>query len=154
MNLSPFEPYYDYIKNSLNKQLKNKLDAEDTFQEILIYLWNKEETIIKFPKTYFYTLAKWFAIKHKPEPTEDIDNHLNIKSNNLSIMFSSETGWNLYEIDDNVYSKLKKIPNKYLEPLMLKIMDKKSIKQISDELKINENTVKTNIKRAKEFLAS
>lgn len=154
MDLKPFEQHYNYVKVFLKKNIKNIQDQEDIFQEVLIYLWNKPETPIQYHKTYLYTLTKWFITKYKPESTKCIDDYSNIKCNNLSIAFSSEIGWNLYEIEDSVYKRLKTIPKKYLDPLLLKVLDKKSIKEISTELMINENTVKTNIKRAKEYLAS
>ncbi len=153
MDLKPFELHYNYVKVYLKKNIKNQQDQEDIFQEILIYLWNKPETVIQYHKTYLYTLAKWFITKYKPENTKCIDDYSNIKCAGLTVAFNSEIGWNLYEIDDNVYKRLRTIPKKYLDPLLLKILDKKSIKEISSELSVNENTVKTNIKRAKEYLA-
>lgn len=152
MDLKPFEPFYDYTKKSINKLINNIQDTEDIFQDVLIYLWNKPETFINYPKTYINNLGKWIAIKYKSENTLHLDDFSNLKCNNISV-FNSESGWNLFEIDDNIFNKLNNIPKKYLDPLILKILDKKSIKEISIELKLNENTVKTNIKRAKEYLA-
>lgn len=155
MNLKRFEPYFDIVKKTIYKKVKNNQDVDDIFQDIIIYLWCKPEIDIIYPKTFIYNATKWYISKYKYNNDLNIDdlNENNI-DNSSGVIFNSEIGWNINEIDDNLYNKLKTCPKKLLEPFIHQILNDMSIKDISIELNMNENTVKTNIKRAKIYLNS
>lgn len=150
MNLTPIRPYFKFIQKTLNKNIKNPDDAKDVFQEMMIYLHLKKEAEIKHPKTYLHKLCCWYAIKKKSsDKTEDLEDRVLIGP---KVVFNSDSGWNGYEIDDGLMTRLGTIPGTLYEPLALQVFDNMSIHQIAVKLGLNENTVKTNIRRAKIFL--
>lgn len=149
MNLEQIEPYNKLIKSILNKKIKCNEDANDIYQEIMIMLFLKEEIIINFPKTYLANLTNWFIIKHKKNNNIELNDNIHI---NPSINFNSKDGWNIYDIDDNLLERLESIPKELYKPLSMQIFDNLSVKEICNELKINENTIKTRIRRAKIYL--
>lgn len=150
MNLKQFDPYLSYIKSVLKRKCNNQDDADDMFQEIMIYLWNKQDTKIIYPKTYIANLVKWYVSKVKKTYNTREINDADKKGESIPI-FNSETGWNSYELDDKIIERLKTIPKMLFESLSMQIFDGLSIKQIANNLNTNENTVKTRIKRAKEY---
>lgn len=154
MNLKQFDPHTSYIKNLLRKKCKSHDDADDVYQEIMIYLWNRPNQEIIYPKTYISNLINWYILKakkdHKSREIKDGDK----KGESIIPIFNSETGWNSYELDDKIIARLKSIPKVLFESLSMQIFDGLSIKQIANNLSTNENTIKTRIKRAKEYLRS
>ncbi len=152
MNLTPIAPYFKFIQDTLNKKLNNRDDAQDTYQEILIYLFLKEETEIKYPKAYLYKICISHIIKRgNTVRTEELEDTITIGP---KVVLSSDSGWNEYEFDDRMMNRLKSIPGALYEPLALQVFDNLSISQIAVRLALNENTVKTNIRRAKLYLKS
>ena len=153
MNLKQFDPHTVYIKNLLRKKTKSQDDVDDMNQEVMIYLWNRPNTEIVYPKTYISNLINWYLAKAKKEYNIREIKDGDKKGESVPI-FNSETGWNSYELDDKIIGRLKTIPKVLFESLSMQIFDNLSIKQIASNLSTNENTVKTRIKRAKEYLRS
>jgi DNA-directed RNA polymerase specialized sigma24 family protein len=149
MNLNQIRPYLPYLLLNLKKKIKPLECAEDAYQEILIYLHLKDDIIIQYPKTYLYNLAKWYSYKKKTYLHTELVDNINYKQN---IIFSSESGRNTNHIDDRLLNRLESISNTLYKPFIMQIYDNMSIKQIALELNSNENTIKTRIKRAKEYL--
>lgn len=152
MNLKRFEPFFISAKRTIVKKIKNNQDAEDIFQDIIIYLWSKPETEITHPKTFLYNAVNWYISKYKFNNDLNIDDIDDNMQNFNRVILNSEIGWNIYEIEDSFYSRLKTCPKKYIDPLVYHIIEGMSIKEISCKMSMNQNTVKTNIKRAKEYL--
>jgi DNA-directed RNA polymerase specialized sigma24 family protein len=59
--------------------------------------------------------------------------------------------WNSYRVDDNLFANLRRVSKTLLEPFEMQLNDR-TIKEIAHDLDLNENTVKTRIKRCKEAL--
>jgi len=80
---------------------------------------------------------------------DDIDLCYNISDRDRHVFKIDH--WNANEIDDILLRNLRTIKKNLYEPFDMQL-NGKTIKEISDKLNINENTVKTRIKRAKEYL--
>jgi DNA-directed RNA polymerase specialized sigma24 family protein len=153
--IKEFKPYLQDLKFYLKRKIKSDW-WEDVYQETLCYIYsNKRPIILSNPKGYLINTANFFINKHydyiNKWQTEGVEK-VNIKISS-NVMFDTSTGFNGFLIDDKLFNKLQTIPGDLYTPLRMQ-MEEQSIKNIADELGLNENTVKTRIKRAKEYLKS
>lgn len=121
--------------------------AEDITQETFIKVYQKLDTFKKKSniKTWIVSIAinncKNTLKKNSKEvaPLED-----------LTLTYNENFSKNETKI--SVTESISKLPNKYLEIIMLYYYQELSIKEISRILKVPQSTVKTRLKRAKEKL--
>lgn len=153
MDIITFKPYFSDLKHYLKHKIKSDW-WEDVYQETLCYICsNEQKIIISNPKGFLLNTANFFINKHYDYNKKwQKDNVENISAKvTTNVMFNTSTGFNGFLIDDKMLIKLQTIPNDLYEPLKMQL-EEFSIKDIAKELNLNENTVKTKIKRAKEFL--
>ena len=72
MTLEQFNPYIKQAKNNIEKKLGYD-NGQDAFQEVLIYLWNKPQIIINYPKTYLNNICNWYILKNYKNNVDNID---------------------------------------------------------------------------------
>lgn len=140
----------------LKKYVKSKIKDDwwkDIIQEVLLYLYIKfKSLIITDLKGLLINTAKMFINKHFRNTSKIIynDTIIDIATTNQKHIFMT-SGYNTEIIDDRLYNNIKSVSKLIFTPFKMQL-DDMSIKEIADELNINENTVKTRIKRCKEHL--
>lgn len=149
---SDFYPYTNDLKNYIRSKIKTD-HWKDVLQDTLLYLFVKfDKLIITNLKGLMINTARFFINQHfkgSKIKFDNIDLCYNV-SDRDSHTFKLDH-WNANEIDDKLLSNLRTIKKQLYEPFDMQL-NGKSIKEISQKLNINENTVKTRIKRAKEYL--
>jgi len=150
-----YSDFYPYIPD-LKKYIRSKIKTdhwEDILQDTLLYLFIKfDKLIITNLKGLLINTARFFINQHFKGTKikfDDINLCYNV-SDKINPVFMIDH-WNANEITDQLYRNLRTIKKQLLEPFNLQL-NGNSIKEISQQLNINENTVKTRIKRAKEYL--
>lgn len=149
---SDFYPYIPDLKNFIRSKVKTD-HWKDVLQDTLLYLFMKfDSLIITNLKGLLFNTARFFVNKYfngKKIKFDDIDLCYNISDKDRHTFKIDH--WNVNEIDDTLLRNLRTIKKNWYEPFDMQL-NGKTIKEISDKLHINENTVKTRIKRAKEYL--
>lgn len=131
----------------------DKDEAEDILQETFIRTYqnlNDFDTSLKF-SSWIYRITRNQAIsnyrktKTRPQQTAlDADNLRHLASD-LDIVRETDSKY----LKDNIYHILNKMEMKYREVLILKFLEEKEYKEISDILKKPMGTIATLINRAK-----
>lgn len=141
----------------LKKYVKSKIKDDwwkDIIQEVLLYLYIKfKSLIITDLKGLIINTAKMFINKHFRNTDRMIYKDIIVESSTTHqkhIFMTS--GYNTDLIDDRLYNNIKSVSKLIFTPFKMQLDDDMSIKEIAQELNINENTVKTRIKRCKEHL--
>jgi RNA polymerase sigma-70 factor (ECF subfamily) len=146
------DEYVDYMINKYSNMVyrlavartRRKEDAEDVFQEVFLRLSKK------MPEFENETHEKAWLIRVT----------INVAKNLLTSGWFKHTVRLEEEIkfEDNacaeVYYEVLSLPQKYRTVIHLFYYERLTIKEISGILKLNENTVKTRLSRAKEKLKS
>jgi len=141
--------YIPDLKKYVKSKIKNSY-FEDVVQETLLYLLLKIDNIkVTNMKGLLFNTANFFISKAR-------NNKVNVElTDNLKIQnFKCEINYNSYNtflLCDEVYNKLLTVNKMYLNKLIMQL-NGYSIKEIALIQKCNENTVKTHIKRCKDYL--
>lgn len=140
----------------LKKYIKSKIKTDwwkDIVQETLLYLYIKFKTIIITDlKGLLINTGRMFMNKHITMNTRLVFSntlesaHISTQRHNFDI-----SGYNSSIIDDKLFNNIKTVSKLIFAPFSMQL-DDMSIKEIAQQLNINENTVKTRIKRCKEHL--
>ena len=124
--------------------MKNQQDAEDVVSESIIRALKASDSIkdIKNIKTWFFKIISNTAIndirkKQKVVPLMSIENE---------DMY--EDSYNISDVNEMI----EKLPREYTEVIILRYFEDMKIKDISEVLGINENTVKTRLYKALKLL--
>jgi len=153
-----YEDFLEYLPD-LKKYVRSKIKTDiwkDVVQDTLIYLYIKfDKLIITDLKGLIINTARFFINKHFRVSKLEYSDVLETKymfavTDTMNPVFKIGS-WNGNDIDDKLYSNLRRVSKTLFEPFEMQ-MNNKSVKEISEELELNENTVKTRIKRCKEFL--
>lgn len=149
---SDFYPYIPDLKNYIRSKIKTD-HWKDVLQDTMLYLFMKfDSLIITNLKGLLLNAARFFVNQYYRGTKikfDDIDLCYNISDRDRHVFKIDH--WNANEIDDILLRNLRTIKKNLYEPFDMQL-NGKTIKEISDKLNINENTVKTRIKRAKEYL--
>ncbi|MFA6184440.1 MAG: sigma-70 family RNA polymerase sigma factor [Parcubacteria group bacterium] len=142
--------YYIQRISSLSKE-----DAEDILQEVFISVYqnlNDFDDSLKFSSWIYRiahnkTISAWRKTKSRPKtiPTDSDENLFNFIASNEDIIGELERKHTAKELR----LSLDKLDEKYKEVLILKFLEDKDYKEISDILKKPMGTVATLINRAK-----
>ena len=144
-----FHKYYQELCNYSMGILGDAEKAEDVVQDAFVYLWeNRQKINITISlKSYLYQSVRNGALKiirtlaleqrHMPRLTEFIE-YLE-KSE-----FSEDELIKLQKIEQAI----DELPLQCKNVFLMSFMDQKSYKQISDELGVSLNTVKTHVSKA------
>ncbi len=140
----------------LKKYIRSKIKTDwwkDVVQEVLLYLYIKFKSIIITDlKGLIINTAKMFINKHFSQNNKLI--YCNETTSN-AICTQKHTfvtfGYNTDTIDDKLFNNIQSVSKLIFAPFKMQL-DDMSIKEIAQELNINENTVKTRIMRCKTYL--
>ncbi|GKV56563.1 RNA polymerase subunit sigma [Sporosarcina sp. NCCP-2222] len=131
--------------------VKNWSTAEDIVQEVFVTYFQKSDQFRKDASLKTY-LTKMTANRSK----DYLRSWKHKKDMLLSAAFSSTKGAEDELLEQEQLISLRKhlfqLPLKYREPLILYYYDEQSIAEIASYLELNENTVKTRLRRAKQQL--
>jgi len=153
-----YDDFLQYLPD-LKKYVRSKIKTDiwkDVVQDTLFYLYIKfDKLIITDLKGLIINTARFFVNKHFRASKIEYSDVLETKymfsvTDTMNPVFKIGS-WNGNDIDDKLYSNLRRVSKTLFEPFEMQ-MNNKSVKEISEELELNENTVKTRIKRCKEFL--
>lgn len=142
-----FDEYKDMVFRLAFSLVKTRHDAQDVCHEVFMRYIKKnqefenEEHRKKWLVKVTVNCSKSFFLSSWYKKTTELDESFCTDSNEKA----SET-----KID--VHNALLKLPQKYKTVIHLFYFEDMSIKQISDTLDINESTIKTQLKRAREKL--
>lgn len=141
--------YIPHLKRYVKSKVKT-VYWEDVVQETLLYLLLKIDNIeITNTKGLLFNTANFFISKSRNNrETVPLNNNDKITNFNGSVI---KNKYNTYILDDKIFCKLLKVDKKHLKKFVLQI-NGYSIKEISVMCNCNENTVKTHIKRCKDYL--
>ena len=140
----------DFIKNNINSAYrfaftytKNKQDAEDVVSESIVKAINASGNLKDSSKvkTWFFRIVSNTAISY-------------INRNKKVIPFDEITDNETY-LDSYNFSSLnviEKLPKEYLEIITLRYFEDMKLKDISEVIGVNENTVKTRLYKALKIL--
>lgn len=131
--------------------VKNWSTAEDIVQEVFVTFFQKSEQFRQEAslKTYLTKVtanrAKDYLRSWKHKKDVLFDTIFTSTKSVEEMMLEQEQ---LAALEKNLFQ----LPLKYREPLILFYYDEQSIAEIADYLQLNENTVKTRLRRAKQQL--
>lgn len=133
----------------------SKEDAEDILQEVFISVYknlNDFDDSLKFSSwiyriTHNKTISAWRKLKSRPKTisTDEENDLFNIIPSGEDILGDLEKKYNA----EKMRKTLDKLDKKYKEVLVLKFLEDKDYKEISDILKKPLGTIATLISRAK-----
>lgn len=153
--------YNDFLQYlpDLKKYVRSKIKTdwwEDVVQDTMIYLHLKfEKLIITDLRGLIFNTANFFINKHfrvsRIDYTDVVETKYMYAASEATNPVFKIGNWNGNDIDDKLYSNLRRVSKTLFTPFEMQLNDK-TVKEIATELELNENTVKTRIKRCKEFL--
>lgn len=145
-------PLLGYIRRLTNVSLE---DAEDTLQEIFIKVYlnlNGFNDDLKF-SSWIYRIAHNQVISnHRKLKARPEGYKVNIEDGvvrHLAADIDIEGKVDLKLLRDNIFQILDKLDEKYREVLVLKFLEEKNYKEISDIIKKPPGTVASTISKAK-----
>ena len=149
---SMFYEYYPRLVKYAEGFVFDRQACEDIVQNLFIYFWEKTDCIIieQSIKGYFYQSVKNRCLNH----LRNI--HIQDKHKLLyleSILNSDDSAtWVDSDIGSQIEKAIEKLPPQMASLFQLKYLEGKKYREIASENNISENTVKTQIQRAKEKL--
>ncbi|PLT33611.1 RNA polymerase sigma factor SigW [Bacillus sp. V5-8f] len=156
------ELYKDKVFQICYRMLGNKHEAEDLAQEAFLRAFVNIHSFninMKF-STWLYRIATNLCIdrirKKKPDfyldaevaGTDGLDMYSQIAAETVLPEDEVES----MEIQETIQAAIKKLPDKYRAPIVLKYIEELSLKEISEILELPVGTVKTRIHRGREAL--
>lgn len=145
-----FYDYYPHLTRYAESLLFDKQTCEDIVQNLFILLWEKSDQIeIQLSlKSYFYQSVKNRCINH----LRDINIHDKHKILYMEALFNEDDspGWVDPEIIKKVQEAIDLLPPQMGELFKQKYLLGRKLQEIAKINQISENTVKTQLKRAKE----
>ncbi|WP_172594443.1 RNA polymerase sigma-70 factor [Mariniphaga sediminis] len=149
---SLFYEYYPHLVRYAEGFVFDRQVCEDIVQNLLIYFWERTD-LIKIEqsiKAYFYQSVKNRCLNY----LRDIHIQDKHKLLYLESMLNDDDSatWLDPEIIMHIEKAIERLPLQMASLFRLKYVDGKKYREIATEKKISENTVKTQIQRAKEKL--
>lgn len=152
-----YNTYYPKLKVLFSKKIKDEQEVEDVIQDTMLRVYNKFDTYDnKYAiSTWLYTVAN-----------SVLNNHFRSKSRQPALSYAKELYDNEHtesfdspenilisnEQKDIINKTLNKLSKDFLEVYQLKDVEGKSLKEISEQLGIPTNTVKSRLKRARDTI--
>ncbi len=135
--------------------LKNKLEAEDVVQEILLKVWTKRQELAKVEniEAWCMRLTKNLAIdkmRSKHQKTDNIQRAFHLSS-------ATATPYQQAEVNDTlslVKTLIAKLPQHQQNIIHLREVEGMSYQEIADQLELSLDQVKVNLFRARKQLKS
>jgi len=151
-----FHLYYDPLVIYAERYLYDRASSEDMVQEAFIYIWEHSNTIeIKTSfKAYLYTMVRNRCLNNLKtiKITDDIEilDYIVINSVKKQDDFQDEK----IRKHKKILLFVETLPERMKAVFNLKYTQHYSHSEISNELGISKNTIKTQLKRAKTLLQS
>lgn len=149
-----FHEYYSPLCQFAQGFVFDVYECENLVQDLFVFIWeNSERIIIKSSfKAYLYQSVRNRCLNYiRNLQVKDKYNILYIEA--MSNIDDFDTIISL-EIYDKIHHAINALPERMAEVFKMKYLNNKKYKEIAWELKISENTVKTQLARAKEKLKS
>ncbi len=147
-----FHEYYPHLLRYTEGFIFNKQACEDIVQNLFIYFWENTQRIdIQLSlKSYFYQSVKNRCLNH----LRDIQIQDKHKILYLEALLNEDDspGWVDLEILKNIQDAMEQLPPQMAELFKQKYLFGRKYHEIAEINHISENTVKTQLKRAKEKL--
>ncbi|WP_413465991.1 sigma-70 family RNA polymerase sigma factor [Metabacillus litoralis] len=133
----------------------NKEVAEDLTQEIFVKCYQKLDQYQK--KSSIKTWLWKIAINHCKDYLRSWHYKHIVVSNEQDLHTSSQENEVEHQViqkyeDEQLVKTVFRLPDTYKEVIFLFYFEERSIKEISNLINVNQNTIKTRLKRAKEML--
>lgn len=139
--------YADMVYRIAVIQMKNKIDADDIFQEVFLRLVKYKETIECEEHLKAWLIRVTINCCNK---------HFNSSWAKTTTMLEYEDGveeaYEMEEEDDRVLRAVKQLPENYRGVIYLFYYEEYSIKEIAQILEQSESTIKTRLSRARDML--
>lgn len=154
MTLEEFKNHVLPAKNKLFRfalnYLKNKEEAEDVVQDVLIKIWNKNEQIefYKNIEAWCMTMTRNLSL----DRLKSKHNHLNSIEDTYDLHVDEASPYEKTELEDAVGSVkgfISQLPEKQKNVIHFRDIEGLSYKEISEIMKIDMNQVKVNLFRAR-----
>ena len=154
MSLEAFKTRVLPVKDKLYRYtlriLKNEDEAKDVVQETMIKVWNKRDELHTYEnmEAWCIRVARNLSLdklKSKHNQSVDIDKAYNLQSSVNSPYSVTETN----DIMQSVHYFINQLPEIQKQAIQLRDIDGFSYQEISEILKLNLNTVKVNLFRAR-----
>jgi RNA polymerase sigma-70 factor (ECF subfamily) len=149
---SLFYEYYPRLVKYAEGFVFDKQVCEDIVQNLFIYFWERTDWIVieQSIKAYFYQSVKNRCLNYLR------DMHIQDKHKLLYLesMLNDDdsAAWVDPEIISQIERSIEKLPPRMASLFRLKYLEGKKYREIATEKNISENTVKTQVQRAKEKL--
>lgn len=147
-----FADYYPQLVRFAEGYLFDRQVCEDIVQNLFIYFWeNTEKICLELSiKAYFFQSVKNRCLNHLRD-LQIRDRH------NLLYMGAILNQEDISEIEDpelilQISDAISKLPKEMAEVFKLKYLEGKKLREIALMNQISENTVKTQLRRAKDKL--
>lgn len=146
-----FEEYYPRLCCFALKYMKDEQTSEDIVQEVMSDLWDKRQSInVKISlKAFLYASVKNRCLNQLKKSVSDeqkLSDYLSVESESID-----DFNYIQEEVHANLYKAINSLPEKSREVVILS-MREMSNAEITEELDISVNTVKSNKKRAYRML--
>ncbi len=156
-NAKVFKTFFDKNYTNLvvyaNGFLFDKNASEDLVQEVFIYIWENAENIKIHSslKSYIYTAVRNRCFNYLKsikitDSLELLELNVNLITENV---FNSVSEDNKEIVYHQVLKIIDSLPKRMKQIVTLRFLNNYKYSQISEELNISVNTVKTQLKRAK-----
>ncbi len=149
---SLFYEYYPLLTKFAEGYIINRQASEDIVQSLFIYLWENAEkiSIQESIKAYFYQSTRNRCLNYLRDLK--ITDKYNLLFWEAVVNNDDETNWIDPKIVGKIENAIQKLPPKMATIIKDKYLHGKKLSEISESLNISENTVKTQLQRAKKKL--
>lgn len=143
-----YERYYSNMVLFAEGIIYDENEAKDIVQDVFADLWNqpKKVHVYNSMKTYLYSCVKNKAF-NRLKKLNIIDRHQELL--NEAYLFAGETQVHTNEkLKKQIHAVIENMPDKMSEVLNMHVVQEMKYAEISEELGISINSVKTHLKRA------
>jgi len=150
-----YKTYQPKLKTLFNKQLLDKDQTEDLVQETLLKVWNKLDTYNdKYSmSTWIYTIAFNTLKNYYSSIRTHVTYSAEIRDNDHTLSYDSpENILIAAEKEQDYINSVESLDDNFLQVYILKEVEGLSYKDISSQLNIPEGTVKSRLKRSRDYI--
>lgn len=146
-----FHDYYPGLTRFAEGFVFDRKVSEDIVQNLFIYIWEHAENLNLFStiRSYLYYSVKNRCLNYLRSLKIQDQHHILYVEATLN---ETHFDWDDTDITKKIEAALEKLPPKMAEIFKLKYLEEKTVKEIAAQLEVTENTVKTQLLRAKEKL--
>ncbi|WP_339786309.1 sigma-70 family RNA polymerase sigma factor [uncultured Imperialibacter sp.] len=149
-----YHNYFQRVYFFAFKICKSKEIAEEITQDTFITIWNKRNSldITLSLEGFIYKIARDFSFKQLQKIARVHAIEADLKELISNLDNSTQDDISFRECLRNIEAVMDKLPKKRKEIFQRRIMDQQSIKIISENMGISENTTKTQLLKATRFV--